>query len=132
MRRPSLLKLIALSATMLGLCHLTLPPSAQAAPESRSIVPKSIAGMKMKYSDLHGNYVFSFAEDGTYSWTSGREGEKPEQRESGKYQWHLKSAGNAVLELSGNDTYTLTFDSPTHAKGNVTDDVRTYSFTFEK
>ena len=47
-------------------------------------------------------------------------------------QRHVKGTRDAVLELSGNDTYTLTFDSPTHAKGKVTDDVRTYSFIFEK
>lgn len=125
-------KLLGVAITILTLYFLPFPPASNAAPKSREIVPKSIAGMKMKYSDLHGDYVFIFAKDGTYSWTSGREGEKPEQRDGGKYQWHVKGTRDAVLELAENDTYTLTFDSPTHAKGKVTDDVRTYSFTFEK
>ena len=125
-------KLLGVAIAVLTLYSLPVPPECNAAPKSGEIVPKSIAGMKMKYSDLHGHYVFIFASDGTYSWTSSREGEKPEQRDGGKYQWHVKGMRDATLELSGHDTYTLTFDSPAHAKGKVTDDVRTYFFTFEK
>lgn len=85
----------------------------------------------MKYSDLHGNYNVAFHNDGSYAFVSSRENEKPEVRK-GKYQWQVKGGATAVLELIGDETYTLRFQSPRDATGHVTDDVRTYRFIFRK
>jgi hypothetical protein len=104
---------------------------AQGSSQKKDFVPESIAGMKMKYSDLHGNYTVTFHNDGSYAFVSSRENEKPAVRK-GRYKWEVKDGANAVLELVNDDTYTLTFQSPGHATGQVTDDVRTYRFTFSK
>ena len=102
-----------------------------AAPEgTKELVPKSIVGMTMRYSDLHGNYTVIFKNDANYSFTTTREGQKPETRQ-GKYKWRATGGKSAVLELE-DDTYTLTFHSPGQATGQLTDDVRTYKFTFSK
>lgn len=94
-----------------------------------NVVPKSVAGLKMKYKDLHGSYVCSFSSDGTYSFSSQRANEQPEIR-TGKYQWQVKGNRIAFLSLSEDEVYTLTFESQTKASGKVKDDVRTYYFTF--
>lgn len=84
----------------------------------------------MKYKDLHGAYACRFAQDGSYTFTSSREGERAEVR-SGKYQWQVLGKGKAILKLE-DETYTLTFTSPSKATGTVEDDVRVYTFSFEK
>jgi hypothetical protein len=120
-------KLVVSSLLLLGLAIAGI----QAAPQSTGdLVPKSIAGMKMKYSDLHGNYTVVFKEDGSYSFLTAREGEKPEER-TGKYKWQVKGSNSAKLDLD-DETYALKFHSPGQATGQVTDDVRTYKFTFTK
>jgi hypothetical protein len=51
-----------------------------ASPQKKNFVSESIAGMKMKYSDLHGNYNVTFHNDGSYAFVSSRENEKAEVR----------------------------------------------------
>ncbi len=123
------LKLVGVAITILAFFSLSFPSTA--APKGENLVPKSVAGMKMKYSDLHGNYTYTFASDGTYSWISTRDHEKPDTRK-GRYQWKVKGNDKAVLDCGDDEVFTLTFDSPTHARGTVTDDVRVYRFTFGK
>jgi hypothetical protein len=99
--------------------------------DSKPLAPHSLAGIKMKYKDLHGDYTFTFTADGTYKFTSSREGEKPETR-TGRYEWKVMNPEHAVLTLDGNETYKLTFKSTTEATGWVDDDYRPYAFHFEK
>jgi hypothetical protein len=98
--------------------------------DSKPVAPHSLAGMKMKYKDLHGDYAFTFTADGTYKFTSSREGEKPETR-TGKYEW-MATGRHAVLTLDDKEIYKLTFDSATEATGWAEDDFRPYAFHFEK
>ena len=130
-RRPGLLKPTTIFATILFVSQVGLLLEAQVKPQSEGIVPKSLAGMKMKYSDLHGHYTYVFAGDGTYSWKSTREHEPPEMRK-GSYKWTVTGDRHATLDCGEDEVFTLSFDSPSHAKGTVTDDVRVYSFVFEK
>ncbi len=97
----------------------------------RPLAPRSLASVKMNYKDLHGDYTFTFTPDGTYNFTSSREGEKPETR-TGRYEWKVMSPVHAVLNLDGNEIYRLTFKSTTEATGWVDDDYRPYTFHFEK
>jgi hypothetical protein len=107
-------------------------PIAQAADETnQNVPPQSLDGLTMKFKDLHGDYVCSFAKDGSYSFTSKHDEDKPEVRK-GRYQWRLKGGRNAVLDLGEDEVYTLTFHSSTQATGKVKGDVRTYAFTFGK
>jgi hypothetical protein len=61
---------------------------AQAWPQKKNFVPESIAGMKMKYSDLHGNYNVTFRNNGTSAFVSSRENETTEVRK-GRYKWQV-------------------------------------------
>jgi hypothetical protein len=99
--------------------------------DSKPLAPHSLASMRMKYKDLHGDYTFTFTADGTYKFTSSREGEKPETQ-TGRYEWKVMNPSHAVLTLDGNETYKLTFKSTTEATGWVDDDYRPYTFHFEK
>jgi len=89
--RSAFLKVTAISAAILAIGLLPVSLEARTQAESNSFVPKSLAGMKMKYSDLHGNYTYVFAGDGTFSWTSTREHEQPDTRK-GNYKWHVKGS----------------------------------------
>jgi hypothetical protein len=79
----------------------------------------------------YGNYNVTFSKDGTYSFVTRRENEKPDARKS-SYKWRVRDSRNAVLDLGDDEVYSLKFQSPTQATGQVTDDVRTYKFTFSK
>jgi hypothetical protein len=85
--------------------------------------------MKMKFTDLHGNYTVTFSKNGTYSFATTRDNEKPDVRK-GSYKWRVNDSRNAVLDLGDDEVYSLNFQSRTQATGQVKDDVRTYKFTF--
>src|SRR5437016_12036713 len=65
-RRTSLASLVATLTLAVG--------SILAAPEgAKELVPKSIVGMTMRYSDLHGHYTVILKNDASYSFTTTRE-----------------------------------------------------------
>ena len=126
--RPSL-PIILVAVALVS--AIALPAARAAAEKGDGIVPKSLVGLKMKFTDLHGKYTVSFSDDRTYSFVTTRENEKPDMRK-GSYKWHVKDNRNAVLDLGDDEVYSLKFQSTTQATGQVTDDVRTYKFTFSK
>lgn len=68
---------IALVALAISCAALS---QAQGSSQKKGLRPKSIAGMKRKYSDLRGNYTVTFDENGSYAFVSSRENEQPEVR----------------------------------------------------
>lgn len=57
-------------------------------------------------------------------------------RESGKYEWHVTDSRHAYLVFGPSEdkrqVYKFTFDTPTRATGYLPEDVRPYTFKFDK
>ena len=56
--------------------------------------------------------------------------------EAGKYEWHVTDSRHAFLVFGPSkgkkQVYKFTFDTPTLATGYLSEDVRPYTFNFDK
>jgi hypothetical protein len=110
---------------------LPAPPAGQPT-ASNSMAPRSLAGTKMSYTDLHSRNVFTFFANGTFQFDYIHHSGTDTGGRSGRYRYKITSPNNAVIDCGDDEVISLRFDSPLTATGTIEGDLRPYRFTLTR
>ena len=109
--------------------------------DDQQVAPKSIKGLRMTFRDyVCYESMFLFWPDGRYTSVGMAlptcHSYLEMHTEAGKYEWHVTDSRHAFLVFSPSkgkkQVYKFTFDTPTLATGYLEEDVRPYTFNFDK
>jgi hypothetical protein len=102
------------------------------AADDNGAAPIKLAGSKLHYKDLHGSYVYTFKEDGAYSFTAVHQSGKPEEGRKGTFKYTITAPGKAKLTFDKEPAISLVFETPLEGNLTVEDDVRPHAFTITR
>jgi hypothetical protein len=109
--------------------------------EDQQVAPKSIEGLRMTFRDyVCYESMFLFWADGRYTSVATAlptcHSYVEMDTEAGKYEWHVTDSRHAFLVFAPSkgkkQVYKFTFDTPTLATGYLSEDVRPYTFNFDR
>lgn len=103
-------------------------PSVPGGEAGKGLAPRSIAGTRLAYTDLHSRNVYHFSADGKYVFEYVHVSGSDSGEREGRYQYRVTSPDVAVLDCGDSEVITLRFDSATTAIGTIEGDVRKYLF----
>lgn len=144
MKRPAhrTLRHFVLPATLLlSACGPSGAPEAAALETPRppaavvtdnGMAPRSIAGSKLHYSDLHSRNTYEFRLNGTFVFDYVHHGSGDAGQRDGTYRYRITSPGKARVDFGDGDFMLMEFDTPLSGTCVFDGDVRRYGFTLTR
>ncbi len=135
------MKTLFTALSLLVMCIDSFAQDSAKTSEAERIAPKSIEGLRMTFKDyVCYQTIFLFWPGGRYTSVGMAlptcHSFVEMQTEAGFYHWRVTDSRHAFLDFgpqrNKRETYKFVFDTPSKATGYLADDVRPYSFSFEK
>jgi hypothetical protein len=131
---PRLLLTASLLAAPFTSCEVpsgpAAPPAPVNAPASATLMPATLAGWIMRYTDNHSVNTWTFSADGTCVMKAVHHSGTDTNIVKSKWKWKPGAGTQARLILDGKDTLTLEFSAPLKATGTWDYDMRGYACEF--
>ncbi len=128
---PRLLLTACLLAAPFTSCEV---PGGPAAPSSAqapgTLMPATLGGWVMRYTDNHSVNTWTFSTDGTCVMKAVHHSGTDTNTVKSQWKWKPGTGTRATLILDGDDTLTLEFSAPLKATGTWDYDKRGYACEF--